>query len=123
MCGIAGKLTPEPADPGLLARMCAAIEHRGPDAHGRYVEGGVALASQRLAIIDLESGDQPVFSEDRSVCVVLNGEIYNYRELRADLARSGHRFRSNGDTEVIAHLYEEHGDRCVDHLRGMFAFA
>jgi asparagine synthase (glutamine-hydrolysing) len=124
MCGVTGKLsTNGPVDPGLLARMSGVIEHRGPDSRGTFVEPGVGLAVQRLAIIDLETGDQPVASEDGSVVVILNGEIYNYRELRAALIAGGHRFSTHGDTEVIVHLYEDHGDACVDHLRGMFAFA
>ncbi len=125
MCGIAGKLHfgGAPADGRVLDRMCAALTHRGPDARGRYVEGGVAIGMQRLAIIDVAGGDQPIFNEDRSVAVVQNGEIYNYRELRERLVAQGHRFASDSDTEVLVHLYEEHGARMVDHLRGMFAFA
>src|SRR4051794_16398967 len=124
MCGIAGKVsTREPVDPQLLARMCQVIEHRGPDSRGTFAEDGVGLGIQRLAIIDLETGDQPIFDEDETVVVVLNGEIYNYRELREELAAKGHRFRSRSDTEVIVHLYEELGDDCVGRLRGMFAFA
>jgi asparagine synthase (glutamine-hydrolysing) len=103
--------------------MCAVIRHRGPDAHGAYVSEGVALGIQRLAVIDTETGDQPIFNEDRSVVVVLNGEIYNYRELRAELVTRGHTFMTRTDTEVIVHLYEELGDDCIKRLRGMFAFA
>ena len=103
--------------------MCAALEHRGPDARGVHLEPQVGLGIQRLRIIDLESGDQPIYSEDGSVVVVLNGEIYNFRELRRDLVRRGHRFATEGDTEVIVHLYEEMGPRCVEALHGMFAFA
>jgi asparagine synthase (glutamine-hydrolysing) len=124
MCGIAGKLSLTGAvDPGLIERMCAVIEHRGPDSRGTFCEDGVGLGVQRLAIIDLETGDQPIFNEDRSVVVVLNGEIYNHRELRSALKTRGHRFSTHSDTEVIVHLYEEHGDACVEQLRGMFAFA
>ena len=123
MCGIAGKISDGRVDPALLDRMCAVIEHRGPDSRGVYLDDGVALGVQRLAIIDLATGDQPIFNEDGSVVVVLNGEIYNYRELRETLVRSGHRLSTKTDTEVIAHLYEDHGDACVEHLRGMFAFA
>src|SRR5437764_265174 len=124
MCGIAGKIcATEPVDPLLLERMGSALKHRGPDSSGRFLDGGVGLAVQRLAVIDLDHGDQPLYNEDRSVVVVCNGEIYNYRELRAQLQRRGHRFVSDSDTEVIVHLYEEHGDACVDSLRGMFAFA
>jgi asparagine synthase (glutamine-hydrolysing) len=92
MCGIIGQLRHDGrrADAGLAARMCAALEHRGPDARGLHVEGGVALGIQRLRVIDLATGDQPIYNEDRSVVVVLNGEIYNYRELRAELLRRGH---------------------------------
>jgi asparagine synthase (glutamine-hydrolysing) len=124
MCGIAGKLDLRgPVDEALLARMCSVIEHRGPDSRGVYADGGVGLGIQRLAIIDLQTGDQPIYNEDNSVVVVHNGEIYNYQELRAQLEANGHRLRTKGDSEVIVHLYEEYGDRCVDHLRGMFAFA
>src|SRR3954454_10023209 len=112
MCGIAGKVSLEgPVDPGLVARMCESIEHRGPDSRGAFVEDGVGLGIQRLAIIDLQTGDQPVFNEDGSVVVVLNGEIYNYRELREQLIGAGHTFSTKTDTEVIVHLYEEYGDR------------
>jgi asparagine synthase (glutamine-hydrolysing) len=103
--------------------MCSVIEHRGPDSHGMFREEGVGLGIQRLAIIDLKTGDQPIFNEDESVVVVLNGEIYNYKELRTHLQSAGHRLATRTDTEVIVHLYEEYGDACVDHLRGMFAFA
>ncbi len=124
MCGIAGKLSLDGAvDPALLERMCEVIEHRGPDSRGTFREEGVGLGVQRLAIIDLETGDQPIFSEDESIVVLQNGEIYNYRELRRELEARGHRFSTQSDTEVIVHLYEDHGDACVERLRGMFAFA
>lgn len=124
MCGIAGKVSVgERVDPILVERMCEVIAHRGPDSRGAFVDDGVGLGIQRLAIIDLETGDQPIFNEDRSVVVILNGEIYNYRELRAELASAGHRFSTRSDTEVIVHLYEDLGDDCVNRLRGMFAFA
>jgi len=124
VCGIAGKVsTGAPVDPLLLDRMCEVIEHRGPDSRGAFVDGGVGLGIQRLAIIDLSTGDQPIYNEDGSVVVVLNGEIYNYRELRHSLERRGHRFGTETDTETIVHLYEDHGEACVEHLRGMFAFA
>ncbi len=103
--------------------MCAAIEHRGPDARGTYADGGAGLAIQRLRVIDLDTGDQPIFNEDRSIVVVLNGEIYNFRELRARLQERGHVFATKSDTEVIVHLYEEEGRDCVRSLHGMFAFA
>ena len=124
MCGIAGKVSAEgPVSAELLEAMCESILHRGPDSRGVFLDEGVGLGIQRLAIIDLKTGDQPIFNEDESVVVVLNGEIYNYVELREELERAGHTFRTRSDTEVIVHLYEEHGDECVQHLRGMFAFA
>jgi asparagine synthase (glutamine-hydrolysing) len=103
--------------------MCAALVHRGPDARGIHIAEGIALGIQRLRVIDLCGGDQPIFNEDGSVAVVLNGEIYNFQELRAGLQRRGHRFSSEGDTEVIAHLYEEQGPDCVRALHGMFGLA
>lgn len=103
--------------------MCAAVEHRGPDSRGLHVESQVGLGIQRLRVIDLQTGDQPIYNEDGSVVVVLNGEIYNFRELRRDLLRRGHRFATEGDTEVIVHLYEEMGPRCVEALHGMFGLA
>jgi asparagine synthase (glutamine-hydrolysing) len=125
MCGIVGQLRPrgDRVAPELLARMCAGLEHRGPDSRGIHHEDHVGLGIQRLRVIDLDTGDQPIYNEDRSVVVVLNGEIYNYRELRHALQGRGHRFATQGDTEVIVHLYEEHGADCVRHLHGMFAFA
>src|SRR5579884_3937892 len=102
--------------------MCAAIEHRGPDARGLHVSENVGLGIQRLRVIDLATGDQPIYNEDRSVVVVLNGEIYNFPELRARLQAAGHRFTTQSDTEVIVHIYEEEGVDCVRSLRGMFAF-
>ncbi len=103
--------------------MCAALAHRGPDGRGMFVDAGVGLGIQRLRVIDLVTGDQPIFNEDRAVVVVLNGEIYNYRELRSQLQTRGHSFATSGDTEVIAHLYEEHGPNCFSFLHGMFAIA
>jgi asparagine synthase (glutamine-hydrolysing) len=107
----------------LIERMCAGLEHRGPDARGVHVSPEAGIGIQRLRVIDLSTGDQPVYNEDRTVAVVMNGEIYNYLELRERLARSGHEFNTQGDTEVIVHLYEEYGEDCVRHLHGMFAFA
>jgi asparagine synthase (glutamine-hydrolysing) len=124
VCGIVGQARRrEPVDPALLARMCAALEHRGPDARGTFAHDGAGLGIQRLRVIDLETGDQPVYTEDGNVVVVLNGEIYNYAELREELLAKGHRLSTQGDTEVIAHLYEEHGAELVHRLDGMFAFA
>src|SRR6185436_8826253 len=125
MCGIVGQVQPRgtPVAAGLPERMCALLEHRGPDARGIHRDGNVALGIQRLRVIDLNTGDQPIYNEDRSVAVVLNGEIYNYRELREELRGRGHTLATHGDTEVIAHLYEEEGPALVQRLNGMFAFA
>ena len=126
MCGIAGIIYVDgdrPVDPALLKGMGVAIAHRGPDAEGFWIEPGVGLVHRRLSIIDLEGGDQPIGNEDGSIQVVFNGEIYNYRELRRELEGQGHQFRTRSDTEVLVHLYEEHGDALVERLRGMFAFA
>jgi asparagine synthase (glutamine-hydrolysing) len=125
MCGICGVATADgdPPDLDAVRRMSARLAHRGPDSDGLFAEGGAALAARRLSIIDLEGGTQPLRNEDGSVVVVQNGEIYNYRELRRDLERRGHRFATASDTEVLAHLYEEHGDEFVGRLRGMFAIA
>ena len=124
MCGIAVAVTERGPAPGELVRaMCDRLVHRGPDAEGYHVAPGVGLGMRRLKIIDLEGGDQPVYNEDRSLAVVFNGEIYNYRELRAELEAAGHRFRSASDTEVIVHLWEDHGEAALARLRGMFAIA
>jgi asparagine synthase (glutamine-hydrolysing) len=122
MCGICGIASRAgAADPGRLAAMSAALVHRGPDSGGEHVDGPVGLAARRLSIIDLAGGDQPISNEDGSCTVVQNGEIYNYPELRRELERSGHVFRTNCDTEVHLHLYEEHGVEYPVRLRGMFA--
>ncbi|MBB6472963.1 asparagine synthase (glutamine-hydrolyzing) [Sphaerisporangium rubeum] len=107
----------------LVRRMCEVIVHRGPDGEGLHHDDHAALGMRRLAIIDVAHGDQPVYNEDRQVVAVFNGEIYNYAELRRDLARRGHRLRGTGDSECLVHLYEEHGPEMVRRLRGMFAFA
>jgi asparagine synthase (glutamine-hydrolysing) len=124
MCGIAGLASGSgTADPERLRAMSATLVHRGPDADGTLLDGPVGLASRRLSIIDLETGDQPIANEDGTVHVIQNGEIYNYRELRAELERAGHRFATQSDTEVLVHLYEQHGDGFAERLRGMFAIA
>lgn len=124
MCGIAGFLTPgRPADVALLQRMCDAMRHRGPDDEGQYVSGPLAIGMRRLSVIDIATGQQPMSNVTGTVWVVFNGEIYNFPDLRRQLQRLGHAFRTAGDTECLIHLYEEYGDDCVDHLRGMFAFA
>jgi asparagine synthase (glutamine-hydrolysing) len=125
MCGIAGvlNLNGRPVEPTLLDRMIGRIRHRGPDECGTHTDKQVGLAHARLSIIDLASGGQPMHNEDKSVSIVFNGEIFNYVELRADLVRRGHRFRTQCDTEVILRLYEESGEECVRHLNGQWAFA
>jgi asparagine synthase (glutamine-hydrolysing) len=125
MCGICGVMTRDESspDPAVLQAMSDAIAHRGPDSDGLLIDGPVGLAVRRLAIIDLEHGDQPIADEDRRVQVVQNGEIYNYRDLRARLERGGHRFATRSDTEVLVHLYQERGLDFVHELRGMFAIA
>lgn len=129
MCGICGIYnfgSGEPADEETLRRMMRMLRHRGPDDEGTYLSPtcpGLGLGHTRLSIIDIEGGRQPMTNEDGSLWLVFNGEIYNYRELRADLEARGHRFRTQSDTETILHLYEEAGTACLEHLRGMFAFA
>ncbi|MGZ4317236.1 MAG: asparagine synthase (glutamine-hydrolyzing) [Gaiellaceae bacterium] len=124
MCGICGIASTNGSGiTDRVAAMSATLVHRGPDSSGEFSDQGVALAARRLSIIDLETGDQPVANENGTVHVIQNGEIYNYRELRRELERAGHSFRTQGDTEVLLHLYEEHGDRFAERLRGMFAAA
>ena len=126
MCGICGKLNfyrSASVDPALIRAMLGSIRHRGPDDEGVYVTPRVGLGHRRLAIIDLNTGHQPLSNEDGTVWIVFNGEIYNYQELRAFLLNKGHVFKTQTDTEVIVHLYEEFGPECLQKLRGMFAFA
>jgi asparagine synthase (glutamine-hydrolysing) len=125
VCGIAGIVSQKHQAVNVeeLRAMCAALVALGPDDEGTFVKDGAGLAMRRLSIIDLATGHQPVSNEDGSIWVVLNGEIYNYRQLRSELERRGHRFATATDTEVIVHSYEEHGADCVQALRGMFAFA
>ncbi len=126
MCGIAGLYTfpsGKPVDAAELSPMVAALHHRGPDGSNTYRDGPVGLAHARLAIIDVAGGAQPLANEDESVWVVLNGEIFNFIELRRELEQRGHRFKTRSDTEVIVHLYEDFGDGFVDHLNGQFALA
>lgn len=131
MCGIAGfvdlwdanRVRTRDERARILTNMCDVIRHRGPDDDGSMLEDGVALGMRRLSIIDLAGGQQPISGEDNSVTIVFNGEIYNYLELRPELEARGHRLTTNSDTEAIVHAYEEYGSGCVNHLRGMFAFA
>jgi asparagine synthase (glutamine-hydrolysing) len=126
VCGISGVILTDPAqrvDEALLTQMCTSLRHRGPDDQGLFIAGPVGLGVRRLSIIDLATGHQPIANETGTVVVVLNGEIYNFRDLRAGLTAKGHRFSTQTDTEVIVHLYEENGVEAVQHLRGMFALA
>jgi asparagine synthase (glutamine-hydrolysing) len=125
MCGIAGIVATHgrPVEPSIVRGLCSGLVHRGPDDEGYYVKGPIALGQRRLAILDLAGGRQPMSNEDGTVWVTFNGEIYNFRELRARLERLGHRFATRSDTETIVHAYEQYGPACVKDLRGMFAFA
>ncbi|HEY1283426.1 MAG TPA: XrtA/PEP-CTERM system amidotransferase [Steroidobacteraceae bacterium] len=126
MCGIVGifDLTASrELDRELLRKMNQVQSHRGPDEHGEHCEPGVALGHRRLSIIDLSSGQQPLYNEDGSVAIIFNGEIYNFAGLRTELESAGHRFRTHSDTEVIVHAWEQWGERCVERFNGMFAFA
>src|SRR5258708_3775395 len=126
MCGICGIFLAERdarVERETLAVMNDQIIHRGPDDGGLFVEGRVGLAMRRLSIIDVQSGHQPLSNEDENIGVVFNGEIYNHQKVRGDLEAAGHRYRTKSDTETIVHLYEQYGRDCVNHLRGMFAFA
>lgn len=123
MCGIAGIINSDPQREQALRRMLAALEHRGPDGEGIHNGEQASLGHRRLSIIDLAGGRQPLYNVDRSLVLVCNGEIYNYRQLRRRLEQDGHRFVTNSDCEVILGLYERCGERLLDHLRGMFAFA
>lgn len=125
MCGIAGIVRTDeaPVDRDLLTRMNEAIRHRGPDEDGFYFNDGVGLAMRRLAIIDLKTGQQPIHNHDRTRWLIFNGEIYNYREVRAQLEKLGHKFYTDSDTEVVVAAYDQYGTDSPKHLRGMFAFA
>lgn len=125
MCGIVGIVRNDKSevDQDLVARMCNAIRHRGPDDDGFYFNGAVGLGMRRLSIIDVKGGQQPIHNQDRSAWIVFNGEIYNYLELRAQLEKLGHTFYTNSDTEAIIHAYDQYGNDCPKYLRGMFAFA
>ena len=126
MCGIVGYvdfLNAGRVEEQVLQRMADALIHRGPDSRGYFVDPNVAIGTRRLRIIDLETGDQPLFNEDRSLVLSCNGEIFNYRELRKDLQAKGHSFRTKTDVEVLVHLYEEDGVGFLNKLNAQFAFA
>jgi asparagine synthase (glutamine-hydrolysing) len=125
MCGICGVLNfnRRSVDENLIDQMCAKLEHRGPDGLGKYIDDKIGLGHRRLAIIDLENGDQPIFNEDKTICLIVKGEIYTYRELRDMLKKKGHVFYTQSDSEVIVHLYEQYQESALEYLSGMFAFA
>src|SRR6188474_2328139 len=126
MCGIAGQinfLRQDPVQPEVIERMASSISHRGPDDDGFFIDGPVGLGFRRLSIIDLSGGHQPMSDAEESIWVVFNGEIYNYKELRAELEKKGHKFRTTSDTEVIVYGYKQWGLDVLDHLNGMFGLA
>ena len=129
MCGIAGWANLDSNKPSqnngeaVLHQMCERMKHRGPDSEGLWTGESVALGMRRLSIIDLHTGEQPVYSEDKSIVVVMNGELYNFREVRSDLEKRGHKFETQTDAEILPHLYEEYGEAMLEHISGMFAFA
>ena len=121
MCGIVGStgFTSEK----IIKKMCRTLRHRGPDSEGYYIGDNIALGMRRLKIIDLETGDQPIFNDDKSIVTVFNGEIYNYEQLRNNLIKIGISLKTKSDTETIVYLYQQYGDEFVNYLRGMFAIA
>ena len=123
ICGIVSDRNTDTVDLKIIQRMNGAMVHRGPDDAGVFKGDNVGLAARRLSIIDVTGGHQPIHNEDKTVWVVFNGEIYNFKELRDQLIKKGHTFYTQSDTEAIVHLYEEYGPRCVNQLTGMFAFA
>lgn len=124
MCGIAGVVSPKIDDKeAIIGKMVAKITHRGPDDDGFYVDKNIAMGMRRLAIIDLETGRQPIATEDGKLVIVFNGEIYNYKQLKEELLQKGHKFKTTSDTEVILKMYEEYGEKMLPKLRGMFVFS
>ncbi|NQT18595.1 MAG: asparagine synthase (glutamine-hydrolyzing), partial [Planctomycetes bacterium] len=127
MCGICGKLNLDidrpPVTRSAVREMCTPIVHRGPDDEGIYADGIAGIGIRRLSIIDLKTGGQPIHNEDHTIWTVVNGELYNFKEIRRDLESRGHRFYTNSDVEVVPHLYEEYGDDFPSHINGMFGIA
>lgn len=123
MCGFVGFTNHIDNSNRVLGEMMDKIKHRGPDSEGRYIDEDIAIGFHRLSIIDISaSGDQPIYNEDKSMVLFFNGEIYNYRDIRTELVEKGHAFRTNTDSEVLVHGFEEYGEKLLDKLRGMFAF-
>src|SRR5690606_790893 len=123
MCGIAGIVEKSNNSQDIMAKMLRVMQHRGPDNQAIYQHNNVTLGHLRLSIIDLDTGDQPLFNEDRSLCIIYNGELYNYKILQKELEAKGHRFTTKSDTEVILHGFEEYGPGILHKLNGIFAFA
>lgn len=123
MCGIVGFFSGEENKSKIIKNMTDRIIHRGPDKEGYYIDEFIALGHRRLSIIDLDNGSQPLISEDKNLIVIFNGEIYNYIELRNELIKNKHKFKTNSDTEVLLHGYEEWKEDLPKKLRGMFSFA
>ena len=124
MCGLVGFIdkTSKKDKKNIIKNMADVIIHRGPDGEGFYVDDSIAMGFRRLSIIDLKGGNQPLYNEEKDMVINFNGEIYNYKELKEELIRKGHKFKTNSDTEVIIHGYEEYKEKIVNKLRGMFAF-
>ena len=122
MCGYVGFTNTIDNANIVLKKMMEKIRHRGPDGEGQYIDENVALGHRRLSIIDIDAGAQPMYNEDGSLVIVFNGEIYNYKQIREQLIKSGHTFATNSDTEVLIHGYEEYGEKILNQLRGMFSF-
>ena len=123
MCGICGYTGDTGCDGEQIKKMTEQMAHRGPDSSGYFEEPGIHMGFRRLAIIDLEAGEQPIYNEDKTLVLTFNGEIYNYRELREKLLARGHFFYTKSDSEVLVHAYEEWGEKMLRRLRGMFAIA
>ncbi len=127
MCGINGIVfsskSGRAVNAGILAKMRDVISHRGPDDFGEFIDENVGLGHRRLSIVDVTHGHQPMFNEDKSCVIIYNGEVYNHADYRAELEAKGYKYQTHCDTETILHLYEEYGAKCVEKLRGMFAFA
>ena len=123
MCGICGIAGSRYGNKEILKQMCRLLQHRGPDKNGFYFDNDIALGHQRLSIIDLFGGDQPIYNEDKSIVVIYNGEIYNFRDFRGKLMERGHQFSTQSDTEILVHAYEEYDTSFIKDLNGIFAFA
>ena len=122
MCGFVGYVNKQKDKKDTIKEMADLIAHRGPDSEGYYTDDTIAMGFRRLSIIDLNNGSQPIYNEDKTKVIIFNGEIYNFKDIKDDLVKKGHKFSTNADTEVILHGYEEYNEKILDKLRGMFAF-